>query len=173
MSLWNEKRETIYMCAWRSERAAEKMFSGSMKTKIHSCLFLIYTECVFSPRFIHSQTSATRFEGKFHRFMSFLCINMLQFGLAIRFPAKRKGKCWRCFSFIPIKAPYLWLWNQSQAPTPARLTLCKCADDSTGRKDEKTVESIQKLCWIRQLLAMFPWVRMCFAAADEYSKFVL
>lgn len=173
MSLWNEKRETIYMCAWRTSEQRKKMFSGSMKTKTHSCLFLIYTECVslLASSTVKRQRHVSR--ENFHRFMSFLCIKMLQLGLAIRFPAERKGKCWRCFSFISIKERYLWLWNQSQTPTPASLMLCKCADDSTGRKDEKTVESIQKLCWIRQLLAMFPWVRMCFAAADEYSKFVL
>lgn len=57
------------------------MFSGSMKTKIHSCLFLIYTECFFSPRSSTIKRQRHVLKKTFLHFMSFLCIKILQLGL--------------------------------------------------------------------------------------------
>lgn len=43
-----------------------------------------------------------------------------------------------------------------------------------GQKEEKKqLKAYRKLCWIfpRQLLAMFPWVRMCFTASHQFQNF--
>lgn len=160
------------MCDQRTEKCFQSninIYSGSIKMKFTAVSFRRTTpECLYSHRVFHPLWNVRRI---FTHFVAPRDLNFLYLAKKI-FP-------------IFLWLAFFWQSNEvkenSETVFPMKLFICDCNPADTllhncrlrtlvlvrmiqrAKKEEKQLKAYKKLCWIfpRQLLAMFPWVRMC------------
>ena len=163
------KKQKKYMCDQRTEKCFQSninIYSGSIKIKFTAVSFRRTTpECLYSHRVFHPlwnvrRRISTHFVAPRDSNLLYLAKKYFKFSFDLHFFGRRKFG-----NSFPDEAFHLWLWSSQHTLIQLHAAyICIGARMiQRAKKEEKQLKAYKKLCWIfpRQLLAMFPWVRMC------------